>query len=1206
MLVTCPHCRQAVSFPDASGGVTVHCPACAAVLQPSGHADTDQPEAPTLPPPRADAAATAGFCPASELPAGQPRRAGRYLVEELIAEGGMGAVLRIRDPDLGRALAVKVMRPGAAARPGALERFLEEARLTGQLQHPGVPPVHELGRLDDGLPFFAMKLIKGRTLAALLRERPDPGRDLPRFVGVFRQVCQAVAYAHSRGVIHRDLKPLNVMVGAFGEVQVMDWGLAKALPRLAEEGPAPAAPADTAYAVRPDPAHTLTQTGDVMGTPGYMAPEQARGEAVDERCDVFGLGAILCEVLTGRPPFATGGGLDRRLQAMDGNITEAFARLAGCGADAELVGLARRCLAVRKEDRPRHAGQVAEAVERYEALVQERLRRAEVERAAASARAQAERRRRRATLGLAGAVLLLVAGAAGAALWYQQDRAERGADEARLEEGKRQRQRVRAQGIDEALGQARQARAALQARLARPGGVVVLLNRPADWQQHIEAARAALRRAADLEAGAEVPVAADLQHNRQQLEALLRQDEDDRRLALRLEKVRADRSNLVEGRFNLGVAERDYPRALADAGLALSPGKEGQAADLVRRSAIKEQLLVALDDWAFVAWMRGKKDLQRRLLRVARQADPDPWKDQVRDPARWDSRRALKDLAARALADKTALARTSPQMLGLLGALLREGDAAENWLRQAQALHPADFWLNYYLGLALYKAKPPQAEGFFRAALAVRSESPEVWNVLGVVLREQKDLRGAVAAYQKALALDPRYGYAWNNLGCILCDDDKDARGAAAAFRKALALDPKNARAWFNLGNALLAQKEARPAAGAYRQAVALDPRNAVTWTSFGKALLEQKEPREAAEACRQAIAFAPKHAPAWHTLGLALHRQKDVRGAVDAFRKAVTLDPPYVRAWDDLANVLLFGQRDAPGAVNAYRKVVALDPTALAWNNLGFALYLQFRVDGRQGLPEAAAAFRKALALDRQLDKSRLGLGLVLQEEGDFAAAAASLRRALELLPPGHSLVSMAQEHLRECRHLLALEERLPVVLRGEKAAAAEQLELADLCRRYRKRYRDAVRLYGATFAGRPRLAEDVKKGKRYDAACAAALAAAGAGRDGENQNDGDKVAPRKQALAWLRADLQAWNDLLQTDRQAAAVVKQKMEHWRRNADLAGVRDEQELARLPAEERRAWRELWADVGLLLDQARGPRPGAPPGKAVRPAPGEQP
>jgi serine/threonine protein kinase len=157
------------------------------------------------------------------------RRAGRYHVLGEIARGGMGIVLKGRDPDLGRDVAMKVLHPSHARSPAMIQRFIEEAQIGGQLQHPGILPVYELGLDTELRPYFTMRLVHGRTLTALLEERPDPTKDLGRFLAIFEQVCQTVAYAHARGVIHRDLKPSNVMVGAFGEVLVVDWGLAKIL-----------------------------------------------------------------------------------------------------------------------------------------------------------------------------------------------------------------------------------------------------------------------------------------------------------------------------------------------------------------------------------------------------------------------------------------------------------------------------------------------------------------------------------------------------------------------------------------------------------------------------------------------------------------------------------------------------------------------------------------------------------------------------------------------------------------------------------------------------------------------------------------------------------------------------------------------------------------------------------------------------------------
>jgi serine/threonine-protein kinase len=158
-----------------------------------------------------------------------------WLGEEL-GHGGMAVVYQTRD-EFDREVTTKVVRPELHPDEDAQRRFLREARVTDHLQHPGVVPVHGQGRLTDGRPYFTMKLVRGQTLAALLAARPGPEHDLPRFLAVFEQVCQTLAYAHSKGVIHRDLKPANVMVGAFGEVQVMDWGLAKLLASRERERP---------------------------------------------------------------------------------------------------------------------------------------------------------------------------------------------------------------------------------------------------------------------------------------------------------------------------------------------------------------------------------------------------------------------------------------------------------------------------------------------------------------------------------------------------------------------------------------------------------------------------------------------------------------------------------------------------------------------------------------------------------------------------------------------------------------------------------------------------------------------------------------------------------------------------------------------------------------------------------------------------------
>ncbi len=272
-----------------------------------------------------------------------------------------------------------------------------------------------------------MKLVKGQTLAELLDERSSPDDDLPRFLSIFDAICQTMAYAHSRDVIHRDLKPSNVMVGSFGQVQVMDWGLAKVLPKDGPKTHVPPRPAnETVVATaRSKGDSDQSQAGSVLGTPAYMAPEQARGEteAIDRRADVFALGSILCEILTGAPAFAGGSSDEIARSARRADMAAALFRLERCGADLELLALAHDCMAAFAEDRPADAGAVAGRMTAYLSGVQERLRAAELSRAAesaarleAEAKASAEHQARRLTAAWAATVLLAaVLGGAGGA-----------------------------------------------------------------------------------------------------------------------------------------------------------------------------------------------------------------------------------------------------------------------------------------------------------------------------------------------------------------------------------------------------------------------------------------------------------------------------------------------------------------------------------------------------------------------------------------------------------------------------------------------------------------------------------------------------------------------------------------------------------------------------------------------------------------------
>ena len=216
----------------------------------------------------------------------------RYELIDELGRGGMGTVYSALDRELGREVAIKI--PNGLAASGLERRLQQEARVLARLEHPGIVPIHDAGRLADGRLFYVMKRVRGRTLREQLSSIPD----LTERLRIFERICEPVAFAHDAGVIHRDLKPDNVMIGPFGEVMVMDWGVAKQLDAGATDAAAEAAP-------RHGP---VTEAGTVIGTPGFMPPEQARGEgeAVDLRADVFSLGAMLHLLLTGTEPAPDG------------------------------------------------------------------------------------------------------------------------------------------------------------------------------------------------------------------------------------------------------------------------------------------------------------------------------------------------------------------------------------------------------------------------------------------------------------------------------------------------------------------------------------------------------------------------------------------------------------------------------------------------------------------------------------------------------------------------------------------------------------------------------------------------------------------------------------------------------------------------------------------------------------------------------------
>jgi serine/threonine-protein kinase len=769
----------------------------------------------------------------------------------------MGAIFQGRDLYLGRDLAVKVMREEHRDHPEMVRRFVEEAQIGGQLQHPGIVPVHELGHLSDGRMFIAMKLVRGRTLAVLLAARRSPEEERTRFLAIFEQVCQTVAYAHSKGVIHRDLKPSNVMVGSFGEVQVMDWGLAKVLDQggLIDDERSGFA-GDDAPAIRTwrDGSELMeSRPGSVLGTPSYMAPEQARGamDTLDERADVFALGSILCEILTGGPAFVGDTASEIYRKAKRAELSDAFTRLDACGADAELAALARACLAAAPKHRPRDASVVVSGLAAYLRGVEGRLRDAELATARAEARASGERRRRQLTLALAAS--LLITGSIGAAGWGWVDR-----------------ERRRRLGALEVAVNAALADSAKKREKAITAG-----SDPVLWVEAIEAAR----RAETLLAGGDAS-SEQKERVRQLLDELMRERETsdavdkDRRIVERLAAVLNDFGVHSDER----KADSDYAAAFRAYGVDVDSLEPSAAGRLLETSPAAPELASALDQWAILRRSRVLHDPAGadRLVAVARAADPDPWRNRLRDtvghigggPAR--RLEALERLAS--TADVERLPVTSVNRLATSLAIFGRRDTAIALLRRAQASHRDDFWVNADLGRELMASnRPEEAVRFYAVAAGVRPQSPLALGGLG-----------------RALLLSGQPGE------------------AADLFRQWARLRPEDPLSHVALGSALVALGESSEADAEFSDAKRLKPKDWMVRDRIALALSDRGDWDAAIREQREAVRQFPAMGVAHKALAHALQSAGRLDEAVAEFREAVRLDPRISASHLFLARALL------------------------------------------------------------------------------------------------------------------------------------------------------------------------------------------------------------------------------------------------------------------------------------------------------------
>jgi serine/threonine protein kinase/Flp pilus assembly protein TadD len=750
---------------------------------------------------------------------------GDFRIIREVGRGGMGIVYEAEQLSLGRRVALKVLPFAATLDPRHLQRFHNEARAAAGLHHTNIVPVYGVGN-ERGVHYYAMQFIEGRTLADLIAEqrreavRQVPTTDeaaaatpsastvrpaaqatsaAPRDAAYFRraaawgiQAAEALDCAHGLGVVHRDVKPANLLVDGAGRLWVTDFGLAQ---------------------VQSDA--RLTMTGDLMGTLRYMSPEQALAKRVviDHRTDLYSLGATLYELLTLGPAFA---GADRQelLRQIAFEEPKPPRRL-NRAVPMELETIVLKALEKDPAERYATAQELADDLRRFQEDRPIRARRASVVQ-----RLRKLARRHRAAVG-AGAVCLLVAlGASGG--WILSDRAARQREaEIRMREAEDR--------IEEAL---EAAQAGL--REGNPANQALL--------------SAAQRVQAQLDSGAVGP------ELRRRGEQFLR----DVQMLADLDQTRLRRADRKEGvQFDVAGAEARYAELFAGYGIDVLALDPAEAALRIRDSAIREALLAGLDDWMHpnkndspMPAKPGQGADRARLQQVADAADDNAWRRAFRKAALARDKDKLKALAGQ----PEALAQP-PAVLAWLGWVLLDrglNSEAGALLRQAQQRHPADFWINYNAAWAGFWvnynaawAGGDQQVGYCRAAVAARPTSAEAHSLLGFLLVCRSDSDAAIAAFQQALAVDPRYEVARGHLiNALIGKGDLD--GAIAACREGLRLNKDCYWAHNQLANVLRIKGRLDDAIAEFREVVRLKKDFSEAHDKLGGALADKGQWDEA------------------------------------------------------------------------------------------------------------------------------------------------------------------------------------------------------------------------------------------------------------------------------------------------------------------------------------------------------------------------
>jgi serine/threonine-protein kinase len=699
------------------------------------------------------------------LPTADLPRIRGYEVQGVLGRGGMGVVYKARHLRLNRTVALKMLLDGPYARPEEMERFSREAEAVAGLRHANIVQVYDVGDLD-GRPYFTMEYVEGGTLAQKLAGTPQSSDQAAALVAA---LAEAIQVAHQSGLVHRDLKPANILLTADGTPKVTDFGLAR---RLEGGG--------------------LTLSGVPVGTPSYMAPEQGRGhrDAIGPAVDVYALGAILYELLTGRPPFRaeTAAATLQQVLAEDpvppSRLNHRVLR------DLETICL--KCLHKEPTRRYSSARELADDLGRFQ---QGKPIRARVP--GVAERAVKWARRRPATALLALALLVLLSAAAGAGLWLRQQEADR-------QSAKTQRESQAREAIETALGRAND------------------LRRAGKWLEALQVLAEASTRLAEADSPS--------------LEKRLKQAQSDVTIAADLAWVRENSPLKPTGEIDYRQWAAEFQEAFERAELRIGEDAE-LVVNYIRATAISDQLVAALEHRAYVAYCLTDYPLVEQLLKIARSADPEPrWRDRFRQLSAWRVPETLRQLADEAF----TISPPPAHEMALLGCLLRRPGTSSRsieLLREACRRQPDDFWLNREMGNSLRERRQEsEAAAYYRAALALRPNHVGVHQALGQVLFALGHVDDAVTEFRRAVQLSPNSRSGRHLLVRHLAWAGRWVE-ATDECRKALDVDPKGYLPPFALGAELYLSERDEDAIVMLRKAINADPDAANAHRALGECL---------------------------------------------------------------------------------------------------------------------------------------------------------------------------------------------------------------------------------------------------------------------------------------------------------------------------------------------------------------------------------